>query len=106
MEREVEVVRFLQRCGRSQAHFVMDGRMPCAMGTRTGDVAQMGKDFGIHVDGMPQFEGYPWAGGQALRPEEQVQEGREVGPRKASAHVNGDASGDQVNVDNNAEFVV
>lgn len=106
MDREVEIVRFLQGRGCRQAHFVVNGRMPCAVGTRTGDVAQVGKDACIHVDGMPQFERYLGSGGQALRPEEQVQEGREVGLGKASAHVNGDVAGVQINVDNNAELVV
>lgn len=106
MEREVEISRFLQGCGGRQAHFVVNGRMPRAVGTRTGDVAQVGKDARIHVDGMPQFERYLRSGGQALRPEEQVQEGREVGLSKAPAHVNSDVAGVQINVDNNAELVV
>jgi hypothetical protein len=106
MEREVEIVRFLQGCGRRQAHFVVNGRMLCPVGTRTGDVAQVGKDALIHVDGMAQFERYLGSGCQALRPEEQVQEGREIGLGEAPAHVNGDVAGVQINVDNDAELVV
>jgi hypothetical protein len=103
---EVEIASFLQGCGGRQAHFVVNGRMLCAVGTRAGDVAQVGEDARIHVDGMPQFERYLWTGGQALRPEEHVQECREVGLRKAPAHVNSDVAGVQINVDNNAELVV
>ena len=106
MEREVEIARFLQGCGGRQAHFVVNVRMPCAVGTRTGDVAQVGKDARIHVDGMPQFERYLGSGGQALRPQEQVQKGREIGLGKAPAHVNGDVARVQINVDNDAELVV
>jgi hypothetical protein len=106
VDREVEFTRFLQGCGGGQAHFVVNGRMLCAVGTRAGDVAQVGKDARIHVDGMPQVERYLWSGGQALRAEEHVQECREVGLRKAPAHVNGDVAGVQINVDNNAELVV
>jgi hypothetical protein len=106
VDREVEIARFLQGCGRRQAHLVVNGRMVCAVGTRAGDVAQVGQDARIHVDGMPQFERYLRSGGQALRPEEHVQECREVGLRKAPAHVNGDVAGVQINVDNNAELVV
>ena len=56
---QVEVVSFLEGRGGRPAHFVMDGRMlACPVGSRAGDVAQVGQHSRIKVNGTLQIERY------------------------------------------------
>ena len=106
-QRQAEVVGLLQRRRRSKPHRVMDGCMlPGPVRARTGDVAKMCQDAGVEVDGVPQVQGYLRGGGQALRPEEQVQQCRKIVLRQAAADINADVSAVHINVDNNPKLVM
>ena len=106
-QRQAEVARLLQRRCRSKPHRVVDGRMlPGPMRARTGDMAKMRQHSGVEVDGVPQVKGYLRGGGQALRPEEQVQQCRKIVLRQAAPDINTDVSAVHINVDNNPKLVM
>lgn len=104
---QVEILGLLQRRRSRHSHFVMDGRMlACTVGSRAGDMAQMGKDACVQMNGMLQIERNVGAEGQALGPKEQVQQCRKVGMCQASANLYRDMPRIKVNVDNNAQLMV
>ena len=106
-QRQAEVACLLQRRSRGKPHRVVDGRMlPGTVRARTGDVAKMRQHTGVEVDGVPQVKGYLRGGGQALRPEKQVQQCRKVVLRQAASNINTDVSAVHVNVDNNPKLVM
>ena len=58
-DRQMEVVSFLEGRGGCPPHFVMDGRMLArSVGSRAGDVAQVGQHSRIKVNGTMQIERY------------------------------------------------
>ena len=106
-EGQPEVISLLQRRSCRPPHGVMYGRMlPRLVRTRAGDVAQMGEDAGVEVDGAPQVQGDPWGRGQALRPEEEMQERRKIALRQAAANIYADVSWVHINVDNDSKLVM
>ena len=106
-QRQAEVVSLLQRRRRGKPHRVMDGCMlPGPVRARAGDVAKMCQDAGVEMDGVPQVQGYLRGGGQALRPEEQVQQCRKIVLRQAAPDINTDVSAVHINVDNNPKLVM
>jgi len=106
-EGQPEIIGLFQRRRGGTSHRVMDGGMlPRLVRTRAGDVAKVREDTGVEVDGAPQVQGDPGSGGQALRPEEKVQERRKTGLRQASANIYADVSGVNANVDNHSKLVM
>ncbi len=66
----------------------------------------MGKDPGIEVNGPLKVQRNVRTGCKALRAEEQVEKGRKVGLGQATANIDGDVAGVEVNMDNHTEFVM
>jgi hypothetical protein len=106
-EGKPEVIGLLQRRSGRTPHCVMDsGMLPRLMRARAGDVAKVGEDAGVEVDGAAQVQGDPRGGGQALCPEEKVQERRKIGLRQAAGNIYADVPWVHVNVDNNSKLVM
>lgn len=106
-EGQPEVIGLLKRRSGRKPHLVMDGGMlPRPVRARAGDVAKVREDPGVEVNGPPQVQGDPRGGGEALRPEEKVQERRKIGLSQAAANIYADVPGVHVHVDNDSKLVM
>jgi hypothetical protein len=86
---------------------MVDGRvLPGPVGTRAGNVAQVGQDPGVQMDCPLKVEGNVRTGGKAVRAEEQVEQGWEVGLGQAAANIDGDVAGVEIDMDEDTELVV